>query len=412
MNRTTILLALRVFARRKVFTAISLVGISLTLVVLLVVAAIFDSALAPQQPQSKLDRILTVTRVRQHGPHSTQITNGGRGFFDRTLRDLPGSERMTIAGDTSDAVIYNGASRLEVPSRLVDAEYWRVFNFRFLEGGPFGDVDTSSNHSVVVISDELRHKLFGDDVALGKTIDIGGQNYKVVGVVPRPPVVQFLVHSDVWMPLGPAPAEERTALTGHYFGVVLLAPGADRAAAKAEFMRRVSRMKPSDEVAFKTVESRLFTSFEAFASNLTGDRLGDQATTLAVTVISVLALLFMSLPALNLITLNLSRILERASEVGVRKAFGAPRRALIGQFVTENVLLTIIGGLIALPGAALLLAGIEHFELVPGMHFVLNLRVFFTGLLLAAFFGVFSGAYPAWRMARLDAVNALRGGVA
>jgi len=412
MNRTSILLALRVFARRKVFTAISLVGISLTLVVLLVATAIFDSALAPQQPQSRLSRILMVARVRQHGRNATQITNAGRGFLDRTIRNLPGAERVSAVGDVNDAVIYDGGSRIEAPSRFVDAEYWRIFDFRFLEGGPFGDADTSSNRHVVVISDELRHKLFGNDRAVGRTIDLGGQNYRVIGVVPRPPVVQLLVYSDVWMPLGAAPAEERSALTGRYFGVVLVAPHGDVAAMKAEFQRRVSRMKPSDERAFKTIESRLFTSFEAFASNMTGDRLGDRAPMLALGVISVFALLFMSLPALNLITLNLSRILERASEVGVRKAFGAPRRALIGQFVTENVLLTIIGGFIALPGAALLLAGIEHFELVPGMHFALNLRVFFVGLLLAAFFGVFSGAYPAWRMARLDVVNALRGGAA
>ena len=52
----------------------------------------------------------------------------------------------------------------------------------------------------------------------------------------------------------------------------------------------------------------------------------------------------MTLPALNLVTLNLSRILERASEIGVRKAFGAPRRMLIGQFIIENVVLTLIGG--------------------------------------------------------------------
>ena len=62
------------------------------------------------------------------------------------------------------------------------------------------------------------------------------------------------------------------------------------------------------------------------------------------TIFIVLALLFMTLPALNLVTLNLSRILERAPEIGVRKAFGAPKRTLIAQFVTENVILTLIGG--------------------------------------------------------------------
>ena len=52
----------------------------------------------------------------------------------------------------------------------------------------------------------------------------------------------------------------------------------------------------------------------------------------------------MLLPAINLVNLNVSRILERASEIGVRKAFGASSRTLVGQFVVENVVLTLVGG--------------------------------------------------------------------
>ena len=59
-----------------------------------------------------------------------------------------------------------------------------------------------------------------------------------------------------------------------------------------------------------------------------------------------MALLFITLPTMNLVSINLSRIMERASEIGVRKAFGASSRTLVGQFVMENVVLTVIGGAI------------------------------------------------------------------
>ena len=59
-----------------------------------------------------------------------------------------------------------------------------------------------------------------------------------------------------------------------------------------------------------------------------------------------LALLFMLLPTVNLININISRIMERASEIGVRKAFGAPARTLVGQFIVENIILTLVGGLV------------------------------------------------------------------
>ena len=59
--------------------------------------------------------------------------------------------------------------------------------------------------------------------------------------------------------------------------------------------------------------------------------------------LAIAAALFMLLPAVNLINLNTSRILERASEIGVRKAFGASSRTLVGQFIVENLVLTLVG---------------------------------------------------------------------
>jgi putative ABC transport system permease protein len=127
-------------------------------------------------------------------------------------------------------------------------------------------------------------------------------------------------------------------------------------------------------------------------------------------IIVTLAILFMTLPALNLITLNLSRILERAPEIGVRKAFGASRPALVRQFVTENVILTLIGGLIGFALTVAVLPILSVSQVLPSVQFDLNFRIFAYAMLIATFFGFFSGVYPAWRMSRLDPVDALRGG--
>lgn len=117
----------------------------------------------------------------------------------------------------------------------------------------------------------------------------------------------------------------------------------------------------------------------------------------------------MLLPALNLANINLSRILERTSEIGVRKAFGASSRALVGQFLVENVVLTLVGGSIGLVGGAIGLAIVNRSGLIPYADFSLNWRVFLYGLAAALVFGLLSGVYPAWRMSRLDPVQALRG---
>ena len=129
----------------------------------------------------------------------------------------------------------------------------------------------------------------------------------------------------------------------------------------------------------------------------------------AYTVLLLFMVLFMVLPTVNLVNINLSRILDRSSEIGVRKAFGASSRTLVGQFVIENVVLTLIGAGIGLALASAVLAAINASGAIPYADLHLNFRVFLYGLVIALFFGLFSGVYPAWRMSKLPPVQALRG---
>jgi putative ABC transport system permease protein len=122
-------------------------------------------------------------------------------------------------------------------------------------------------------------------------------------------------------------------------------------------------------------------------------------------------LVFMLLPALNLVNLNTGRILERSSEIGVRKAFGATSAQMVGQLIVENVLLCLVGGVIGLVCAAAVLAWIEASGLVPYLKVNMNFAVLAYGLLITMIFGLLSGVVPAWKMSRLDPVHALKGAI-
>ena len=102
-------------------------------------------------------------------------------------------------------------------------------------------------------------------------------------------------------------------------------------------------------------------------------------------------------------------LLKLASEIGVRKAFGASSWTLIGQFIVENILLTLLGGVLGFILSRLVLQFITNSGWFPYAEFHLNYRIFLGGLGLAILFGLFSGVYPAWKMSRLHPVQALKG---
>jgi putative ABC transport system permease protein len=230
------------------------------------------------------------------------------------------------------------------------------------------------------------------------------------------PLSRVSAFSEVWVPVTTSKSSDyRHQFMGGFSGLVLARNEADLPRLRNEFAARVATIPLPDPKAYKTLEAALETPFESYAAEMfprSLRRYRDKAALMMRGLLASLAVLFMTLPALNLITLNLSRILERASEIGVRKAFGAPRRSLVGQFVLENVVLTLLGGVCAFVLAIGALALLNRSGIIPHAHFVMNLRVFGYAMLTAVFFGLLSGAYPAWRMSRLDPVTALRGGAA
>jgi len=127
-----------------------------------------------------------------------------------------------------------------------------------------------------------------------------------------------------------------------------------------------------------------------------------------LTIISVFVFLFMLLPTLNLVNINITRILERSSEIGVRKAFGASSRTLVYQFIVENIILTLLGGTIGLILSVIVIKIINSANLIANLELTINFTVLFIGLLICLFFGLLSGVYPAWRMSKLNVVTALR----
>jgi putative ABC transport system permease protein len=419
--RHYVLLSLKVLMRRQFFTFISIVGISLTLLVLLVVTARIDHSLAPMAPETKQDLTLVSAGAVLYGKNndgtSRWCCGGGFTLYDKYARDLPGVAVLSLFSTYRPVFSYVDGRKIESQMKRTDAEFWNILEFTFLEGRPFTKPEVDAADFVAVINRATRDRIFGGADAAGRYVEADGRRFRVVGVVENVSMTRDVPFADIWTPYTTAKSNTwRTGLMGDFNAMVLATTADALPEIRETFNARlagISRSEfPTPEV-YEALVAPFETKFQALARS--GGPLADRTSPepqgwRVVMAFGTLALLFVLLPTVNLVNINVSRIMERASEIGIRKAFGASSRTLVGQFVVENIMLTMAGGLIGLLLAVFVLRAINTSGIIPYAQLTVNGRVFLYGLALAAIFGVISGVYPAWRMSRLHPADALAGG--
>ncbi len=418
MLKNYLKIAFKVLMRRKFFTFISLVGIVSTMVILIVAATLLDNVFGQSIWETKRSRILTVYNVMMHrslGQGAAMLPPGyellSRCINIKTLQHI---EYASIYSEYTPAASSHRGRSLRLNMRRTDGEYWKVFDFTFLEGRGFSEEENQNADFVAVINRSTRQKFFGHGKAEGQMIETLGRRFKVIGVVEDSPRYYHMQHSDIWIPFTVRDTDAwlYDGILGLNFGSVLVKNRSDIPRVKKEFNLRVVNQRNLG-FGIRFIESGLNTRFEEVCRQLDWTMeggFGEGATGYYLAVIIMLMLAFMLLPTINLVNINVSRILERSSEIGVRKAFGASSRTLVGQFLVENIILTIIGGAMGmiLSEGALHLINISGWFPDAGFH--VSYQSFFYGILMILIFGVISGVYPAWRMSRLHPVEAIRGG--
>ncbi len=297
-------------------------------------------------------------------------------------------------------------------TKYTDSEFWEILDFTFLEGKPFSENNVKDADKVAVINRKIRDEYFDGKPAYGKYITIGREKYRVIGVVENVPILRIMPYSDVWFPYTNSAEDinEDKILGGFpgWFAMILAKSKEDFPAIQKEFLHNVKKTEQNQE-EYKRILTNASSYGEAFARQLFLKETGNIKPFLLI--IYLLIFLFLVLPAINLVNINLSRIMERSSEIGIRKSYGASSLTLIIQFLIENIIITVIGGIISLVFAGIILSIINSTSIIPFSHFAINFRVFLFAMIVAVFFGVISGVYPAYRMSKLEPADALQEGV-
>ncbi len=315
--------------------------------------------------------------------------------------------KMTLFSGYNGTNTYINNKKIAVDYKYTDAAYWDILEYDFLEGKPFNKQQVDNAEKVAVISEDMKNEYFGDVPSVtGKYIEADNVKYRVIGVVKNIPITSYMTYSQIYLPFTVSKTDYKAKVYMGGFNAILLgASKADVPKMKAEYAQIISRV-PMERKEFNHIYSHANPYIASYVD--TGNE-SQSGVVLVLTVIGVFVFIFMSLPTLNLVNINITRIMERSSEIGVRKAFGASSRTLVYQFIVENIILTLLGGLIGLLLSVIAIQIINSQNFIPNLELSINFTVLFIGLLVCLVFGFFSGVYPAWRMSKLDVVTALKG---
>jgi len=406
-------IAIAVLKRRKFFTFISLFGISFSLTILIVLTAFIDNSISANYPDTKRGRSLYITNVglRKQLPDGSSNWGGSGSFYflNHYTSMLKTPVKVAISSLSAATNTYVNNKKLVIAVKYTNDAYWDVLNYNFVEGKSYTKQQIENGEHVAVISEQLKTAYFGDATSvIGKYIEADNVQYRVAGVVKNVAIINMYAFADLYLPYTVSKANYKDEFfMGNYTAILLANSKDDLPKIKAEFDQIVSRIPLGKDwdllIAHADSYLETFTR-EAFG----GGKKTNSGFAYFILTVTAFALLFLLLPTLNLVNINTSRILERSSEIGVRKAFGASSATLVLQFIVENIILTLLGGIISIIFSFVILKLINGGNLLQNTQLTINVRVVIYAFITCLVFGFISGVSPAWRMSRLQVVNALK----
>ena len=277
-------------------------------------------------------------------------------------------------------------------------EYFDIYDHGLEAGRFFDEGEVQGRRRVAVLGhsvpDELQTPAW---LLVGKTIQVGGQPFEVIGVLREKGEAAFMRPDDqVFVPVTTAQYRlfgGRERLSAIY---VATPTPAEMDAAFAEIdrvLRRQHRIRPGEEADFSIRNSAdLLETFNETNRTFTYLLAGIAGVSLLVGGIGIMNIMLVS-------------VTERTREIGVRKALGATRRAILLQFLVEALVLCVMGGVL---GVLVGIAGAEIMTRVAAWQTAISTQAILVALAFSAGIGLFFGIWPAQRAARLDPIVSLR----
>lgn len=382
-------------------------------------------------PESRRERIL-------YGFGGEVVSNGGGNRSSSCIslelarelyEGLDGVELVAYADNSPETISIgiDGGKSLSAAMRRVDDNFWKIYDYTFEQGGPFTREDVEAGVHNIILSHSTAEMHFGKDAdVVGRAIRVGNHEYRVSGVVSdiNPLLLltcadAFVTHSSTGMP-----SNVWNWYLGEYETILLLRPGTDHASIKSQTEGRYKafndRHKDYDislNYHGQPYDTEIMNS--GVGTNDTPDLSGKRRMRYIGYAILLL------IPAINLSSMTRSRMRRRVSEIGLRRAFGCTRFRLLSDQLTENFILTLLGGVMGLGLSIVFITTFSNYFVAYGNIYGITLAqtmarptlamlfswpIFFVVLAFCLLLNLLSAGIPAIKAAFTNPAEALSGG--
>ncbi|WP_028060195.1 ABC transporter permease [Candidatus Solirubrobacter pratensis] len=399
----TLRIAFGGIAAHKLRSGLTILGMTIGVAAVIILVAVGNGS--KHAVQAGIDALGTnVLLVQpQLGPGGPGGRSAGSGF-SLTAQDAEALQNGFDAPDVKSAspvvtassvTLVNGATSYQ-PSTFVGTtpSYAGARDDQLADGAMFTTADVTKHARVAVIGPTVAQNLFAGQSAIGQSIRVDGTSFQVVGVTKSKGSNGTQDRDDFVM--APITAVQ-DALTGYgsLSSITVQAVSSERLdAAQAEVQSILTDRHHVTDPA--TPGFQVLNQGSVLA-------VSDASTSVFTTLLGAVAAISLLVGGIGVMNIMLVTVTERTREIGIRKAIGARRADVLKQFLTEAVLVSLLGGLV---GVAVGVAGSEL--TIAGVQPSIALYSVFLAFGAAVLAGLFFGTYPAARAAALKPIDALR----
>lgn len=422
MIRSYFKIALRNLLKNRLHSLINIGGLAVGLATFLIILLFVRDELSYDRFNEKADRMVRVVFKADIDGGKINEANVMPPTAQVLLNDYPEVEEATrIRQYGRPKVSVGEITSKEGRFAFVDPNFFQVFTLPFLEGNP---QTALAEPNTLVISRKMADLYFGGEDPIGKVLNFKdwNQSFKVTGVIDKVPENSHF-HFDLFGSMtGFEEARKPSWMQSEFYTYLVLRKGFDYRELEAKLPEVIKKyMGPQIHEAMGVTLDQFLSKgnkIGLFLQPLTDIHLHSDANfdfepggdIRYVYIFGAVALFMLIIACINFINLTTASAAKRAGEVGIRKVVGSFKSQLMGQFLTESVLLTFI----ALSGAAALVkTALPSFNQLAGKNLSFSLRtdpVLFLGLLaLGLMVGLVAGVYPAFFLSSFKPITVLKG---